>query len=705
VPTVLQLETAECGAACLAMVLAAHGRWTPLAELREACGVGRDGVKASNILVAAREAGLLAKGLRVELGDLAAIACPFVAFWNFNHFVVVEQYRAAGRRRAWINDPNGGPRAVGGEEFAEAFTGVVLTFERRPDFRPRAAVGRLADLVTERLRGFGAGLRAAFVAGLLLVVPGLVAAGAARVFIDGVVVEGSSDWLWKLAGGLAALALLRGALAHAQRSTLARAQTGLSIAASREQMWRMLHLDLGFFLQRFAGDIASRFSLVDRLAGVLTGGIAPGAVALVSIAVFCGALFGLDAPLASIALAAAALALAVLAMTARAASDASRRLTRDEARLQAATTHGLSVAEELKAQGAERAWLARWMGRQARLVDAQQRAGAVSVLQSQAPALVMALAGTAVLIVGGWRVIRGDITIGVLLAFQTVMASFATPVLSLVGLGGQLRQARAVTERLDDIVNYRGVAERAESVAAQRELGLSVRNVSFAYGPFEPTVIEDVSFDCAPGARVAIVGATASGKSTLGRLAAGMLEPTAGEVRLGGAPLAEWPRGRLRAAISYLQQEPGLFEGAARDNITLWDASIGMDRVTAAARDARAHDFIMSRESGYDFRLAEHGGNASGGERQCLALARALVGEPLLLVLDEATSALDPVNEKSVMEAVRRRGVACIVIAHRLSTVRDCDLILVMRQGCVVEQGTHAELMALDGLYCRLVET
>ena len=239
----------------------------------------------------------------------------------------------------------------------------------------------------------------------------------------------------------------------------------------------MLHLDLGFFLQRFAGDIASRFSLVDRLAGVLTGGIAPGAVALVSIAVFGGALFGLDAALASIAIAAAALALAVLAATARAATDASRRLTRDEARLQAATTHGLSVAEELKAQGAERAWLARWMGRQARLVDAQQRAGAVSVLQSQAPALVMALAGTAVLIVGGWRVIRGDITIGVLLAFQTVMASFATPVLSLVGLGGQLRQARAFTERLDDIVNYRGVAEarrgrcrpeRARPLGAQR---------------------------------------------------------------------------------------------------------------------------------------------------------------------------------------------------------------------------------------------
>jgi NHLM bacteriocin system ABC transporter peptidase/ATP-binding protein len=705
VPTILQQEAAECGAACLAMVLAAHGRWISLAAAREQCGVSRDGVKASNILRAARNAGMMAKGLRVETEGLTGIACPFIAFWSFNHFVVVERYQPKSARvRAWINDPASGPRTVGVAEFEEAFTGVVLTFEPHSDFAPEGRRDRFATLIGDRMKGFEHGFTIAFLAGVLLVVPGIVAAGAVRVFIDRVLLAGTTSWLPVLAGGLVVLALFRALITYLQQSALARTQAGLSIAASTVQMWRLLHLALGFFSQRFAGDIANRFTLVDQLAGVLTGGLAPAAIALVAIGAFGGALFGLDPVLGAIASISALLALGALVLIARASADSGRRLVKDDARLQAATVQCVSMASELKAHGMERPWLARWMGYHAKLIDAEQRSRKITIGLSQFSALIMTLAGTAVLVAGGWRVMDGTISVGILLAFQTIMGSFATPVLSLVGVGGQFQQVRGIAERLDDIATYRTLLDGTRDVSAVVEVGLEVQSVGFAYGPFEPPVIQDFSLDIKPGERIALVGVTGSGKSTAGRLIAGLIEPTQGTITLGGIPLASWPRARLRTMIAYLDQDASLFEGTVRDNIALWDDSISEKSIARAAHDARAHGFITARERGYDFRITETGANLSGGERQRIALSRALTGNPLLLVLDEATSALEPAVEKEVMDAVRRRGSACIMIAHRLASVRDCDSILVMENGRVIERGTHRELTSRNGAYARLVE-
>jgi NHLM bacteriocin system ABC transporter peptidase/ATP-binding protein len=708
VPTIMQQEAVECGAACLAMIMAAHGRWVALEELRETCGVGRDGTKATNLLRAARSFGMLAKGLKKDVDDLATLACPYVVFWNFNHFVVVEQYKTSARSdRIWLNDPATGPRRVSAAEFNESFTGVALTFEPGPDFVEHGRRPSLLSLVRARLAGTGLGMSHALLAGLLLVIPGVIAAGFTKIFIDYVLLDQASDWLMPLVCAMAAFALMRALLVFLEQTVLARIQAAVAITAATQQMWTLLHLSLGFFKQRFAGDIANRFMLVDRMSALVAGNLAPAAIALISVVGYGAALFVLDPVLAAVAMGSALLSLYLLAASSRGLENQSRRMIGDESKLYAATIQGVSSADDFKATGTESLFISRWMGYQAKVVDAEQRSRFSASLMSEASLLVMTLSSVAVLVVGGLRVMDGAISIGILLAFYTLLGSFTGPILSLVGVGGQLQQVRGMAERLDDIARYRTVkaAERASVKLPVADLGLDLRDVSFSYAPLGPAFIDRMNLKLRPGKRIALVGGSGSGKSTLGRLMVGLVEPTGGRVELGGVALALWPTADLRRVLAYVDQDVGLFEGTIYDNLTLWDPSMPDERVVAAARDARVHEIITARQGGYATRVIEGGGNLSGGERQRLALARAFASNPAVLVLDEATSALDPPVEKDIMDAIRRRGCACVIIAHRLSTIRDCDEILVMQDGQVVEAGTHDQLIGLGGAYCHLVES
>ena len=708
VPTIIQQEAVECGAACLAMIMAAHGRWMALEELREICGVSRDGTKATNLLRVARSFGMLAKGLKKDIGDLATLACPYVVFWNFNHFVVVEQYRTGKNSDLiWLNDPATGPRRVSAAEFNESFTGVVLTFEPGPDFVEHGKRQSLVSLIRARLAGTGLGMSHALLAGLLLIIPGVIAAGFTKVFIDYVLLDNASDWLLPLVCAMAAFALMRALLVFLEQTVLARIQAAVAITAATQQMWTLLHLSLGFFKQRFAGDVANRFALVDRMSVLVAGNLAPAAIAVISVVGYGAALFVLDPVLAAVAMGSALLSLYLLASSSRGLENQSRRMIGDESKLYAATVQGVSSADDFKAAGTESLFISRWMGYQAKVVDAEQRSRFSASLMSEASLLVMTLCTVAVLVVGGLRVMDGAISIGILLAFYTLLGSFTGPILSLVGVGGQLQQVRGMAERLDDIARYRTVkaAERAGARLPVADLGLDLCNVSFSYAPLGPAFIDAMNFKLRPGRRIALVGGSGSGKSTLGRLMVGLVEPTAGHVELGGIPLAQWPTADLRRVLAYVDQDVGLFEGSIYDNLTLWDPSMPDERVITATRDASVHEIITARRGGYGTRVIEGGGNLSGGERQRLALARAFASNPAVLVLDEATSALDPPVEKDIMDAIRRRGCACVIIAHRLSTIRDCDEILVMQDGRVIEAGTHDQLISLGGSYCHLIES
>ena len=705
--TVFQLEAAECGAASLAMVLSHFGLRVPLEELRLACGVSRDGSKASGILRAAESYGLIGTGLSAEPAHLRELAMPQIAFVNFNHFLVIE---GISRRHAWLNDPAHGPRRVTLEELDEMFSGVVLVFEPGPDFRAADTRPSRLRSLRERLRGYETAVFFVFLASLALVLPGLVTPALSRIFVDYVLVQSLDDWMGPLALGLAITALARFVLSELQAQTLLRAETRLATQGSSSVLWRLLRLPAAFFSQRFAGEVASRLDLGDELARVLTGELARAALAVLTAVFFLVVMVVYNPLLAAVGAGFAALNVVVLLVVARRLRDRWQKTSVNDAKLHAAVVAGLQDVETFKAAGAEDALFRRWAGLHASVVDTEQRLGMSLGVLNAAPALLQGLASAALLVLGGLEIMDGRMTIGMLVAFQTLQASFAAPLAELTGFGTQLQQLQAFLARLDDVdgqpIDARFSADDTPRPVDRLPDGqVSVRGLSFGYAPLEAPFLKHLDLDVAPGRRIALVGPSGSGKSTVGRLLVGLYRPRDGTINLGDRPLADWPTPALTARVAYVDQQITLFEGTVRENLTLWDDTVPERDVVAAARTARIHDVIASRPGGYDAWVEEGGRNWSGGQRQRLDLARALVTRPTLLVLDEATSALDPVTEVEVLDAMRGIGITCVVIAHRLSAIRDCDEIVVLERGRVVARGDHTTLLAdAGGLYRRLVE-
>ncbi|WP_416908124.1 MAG: NHLP family bacteriocin export ABC transporter peptidase/permease/ATPase subunit [Polymorphobacter sp.] len=703
-PVILQLTAAECGAASLAMVLAHHGRQMSLDVLRGLCGVSRDGAKASSLLRAARALGLEAKGLKAEPHHLAELPMPMIAYVNFNHFLVVDGIDDKGVR---IIDPAGGRRRETMAEFSESFTGVVLTFVPGADFVRADERPGLAEALKSRFDGVRGALLFAALTALALVVPGILLPVFSRIFVDYLLIRGLSDWLPALLIGLGLTALARFALIQLQSRALLAAEMRMSLETGAALMAKLLRLPVGFFDQRFAGEIADRVRLNEELSALLTGKLAQAAVNLIAAAFFLLVML-LYQPLLTLAVLVLALANAgVLLLSGRLLGDRYRKISIDTGTLMGARIAGLRDMETFKASGAEDMVFARWTGLAVAAANGRQAAARISALIQPVPGLISALITAVILIGGGWLVMDGALTLGELVGYQTLAASFVAPVVALAGFGAELQQVRSLTSRLEDVNEQPDDARFAQAAAHDGRVPggrLSADGLRFGYAPLDPPLIDDFSIDIRPGMRVALVGASGSGKSTLGKLLAGLEQPGAGQVCLDGRPLLAWPREILASRLAYVRQEVTLFEGTVRENLTLWDARMPEPEVMRAARDAAVHEVIAGRPGGYDAVIAEGGRNFSGGERQRFEIARALASDPAVIVLDEATSALDPLSEEQVMTAIRQRGVTCVIVAHRLSTIRDCDLIMVMDRGRVVESGDHATLMARGGAYAGLLE-
>jgi NHLM bacteriocin system ABC transporter peptidase/ATP-binding protein len=705
--TVLQMEAVECGAASLAMILAHYGRHIPLEELRTACGVSRDGSKASNIVKAARKLGLKAKGLSADPVELKAMPGPTIVFWNFNHFVVLEGFA---RGRAWINDPARGRRSVPEAEFDASFTGVVLVFEKDDGFVAGGNPPQALLPLLQRIRHAGDGFRLLLIASFMLTIPGLVIPAFSRLFVDYYLVQKFEDWLDALIIGLVLTAILRGVITALQQQTLRRLQARLSLSWSARFFWHVLRLPLGFFQQRFGGEIASRVAINDQLAGLVGGEFAMVAAQLLSAVVFLFVMLQYSVWVTVAVLLIGALNLALLWWNRIRTSEANQRLQMDQGKFIGAVLQGAQQMESLKAAGAEQLLFQRWMGFHTKVINAEQSLGRRRLLANAMPRLSAGVITALVLLIGGWEVMRGNITLGMLVALQALAAALNGPLMGLIGIGARIQEAEASLRRLDDVLNHPLAPEfspaRTQATTDRLRIAgrVTLRGVSFGYSPLDPPLIQGFDLDIQPGERVAVVGASGSGKSTVGKLVAGLNLPWSGDVLLDGLPLEAWPRDLLRRAVAMVDQDISLFEGAIMDNLTLWNPTMPEGWCIRAAKDAAIHGPISSREGAYGHPVKEGGRNFSVGERQRIEIARALVGQPSVLVLDEATSALDPALELHVMESVRRRGITCLVIAHRLSTVRDCDRIVVMHRGRMVESGAHAELMARGGYYKRLVE-
>ncbi|MET0399633.1 MAG: NHLP family bacteriocin export ABC transporter peptidase/permease/ATPase subunit [Longimicrobiaceae bacterium] len=709
VPTVLQMEAVECGAAALAMVLAHHGRTVPLEELRMACGVSRDGSKASNMVRAARSYGMEARGFKREPQALRGMPLPMIVHWNFNHFLVLEGFDRRGR--AHLNDPAHGARVVSAEELDQSFTGVALTFRPEPGFVRGGERRSLMDALRRRLAGSHAALLYCVLAGLALVVPGLMVPTFTRVFVDDVLVKGMSEWVRPLLLVMGGTVLVLGALTWLQQRYLLRLETRLAMHTSSGFFWHVLHLPVSFFTQRNPGEIASRVAINDRVAQLLSGELATTVLRVATISFYAGLMAWYDAWLTAMVVAVAALNLAVLRYVSRRRTDLSQRLQQDRGKALGTAMGGLLAIETLKAGGSESDFFSRWSGHYARVVNAQHQLGLQTQLLALAPPLLLASSTALLLGVGGARVMDGEMTMGMLIAFHALALAFLGPVNGLVALGGTIQEVRGDVSRLDDVLRCPAEAaanpvrgEDGDIPAARLAGEVELRQVSFGYSRLEPALIQDFSLRLRPGSRVALVGGSGCGKSTLARLVAGLYEPWAGEILFDGVPRSAIPRDVLTQSVAVVDQEVFLFEGTVRDNLALWDPGVPEPELVQAARDACIHDDVGARPGGYSARVEEGGRNLSGGQRQRMEVARALVSSPSVLVLDEATSALDPATEQRIDDNLRRRGCTCLIVAHRLSTIRDCDEIIVLDGGRIVQRGTHDELKDVPGPYADLID-
>lgn len=722
VPTVLQMEAVECGAAALAMILAYHGRVVPLEELRLSCGVSRDGSKASNMLRAARRYGLEAKGFRTEPECFLAMDLPAIVHWNFNHFVVVEGVRGD---LVQLNDPARGPVRVSTAEFDAAFTGVALTFSPTPSFeRGGHGMGWVASL-RPRLTGSGMGLAYVVLAGLGLVLPGILVPTFRQVFVDDVLVRGLFSWLRPLLIIMCLTAFVQMTLVWLRQHHLLRLETKLAIQMSAQFVRHVLRLPMRFFTQRHAGDLTNRVGINDKVATLLSGDLATNLLNAIVITFYAALMVQYDLVLTMVSIGVVTLNLAVLKYFARRRVDLNQRMLHDRGRVMGVAMGGLQTIETLKATGSESDFFSRWAGYQAKFINSSQQLTVTTQLVSTVPAFLLAVNTALIMGIGGLRVMNGHLTMGMLIAFQALMLAFVVPVNVMVNLGGKLQEAEGDLKRLDDVLRAEpdpcgpaeardrdgagssdgGGSTEGKSAATPTKLTgrLELRNIQFGYSPLDAPLIDGFSLKLAPGDRVALVGASGSGKSTVARLVAGLYEPWAGAILFDGRPRDEIPRSVLDNSLGIVDQDIFLFHDTIRENLTLWDGTVPDADVHLAARDAAVHDEVTMRPGGYESRLQEGGRNFSGGQRQRLEIARALAANPSILVLDEATSALDPATEMTIDDNLRRRGCTCLLVAHRLSTIRDCDEIIVLDRGKIVQRGTHAEMCNLDGPYARLM--
>lgn len=699
VPTILQIEQTECGVACLAMILACHGRHIGLEQLRVLAGVSRDGTRASNLLKAARGFGLLAKGFRKEPEHLHEVPWPAILHWNFNHFVVLEGIVGA---YAYLNDPACGRRKVTLEELRQAFTGVVIACEPGPEFTPEGSPPSVITALSSRLVATGLALPQILVASLLLVVPGVALPVFSRVFVDDVMTAAQTDWILPFSLLLAATTLAQGLLVMFQQTMLARLEARLAFLPTTKMLWHMLRLPMSFYAQRHPGELASRLDANTRLASLLSGELATSAFNLLSMVIYAIVMLLLDPLLASSLIGLQTVYLITLKLSARWQAQNARLQSAQTGNLVAATIGPIRAIETIKASGLELEAFQRWAGYQARLLSLRSRQGKMDVLLSVVPSLLSSLTAATVIGLGGLRVMDGAISLGTLIAFQALAISFSGPIASLVQLAGQIQATKADIDRADDLMRA-PVALSSDSPARPGNFEIHAENLVFGYSPLDPPLIDGFSLSLRPGARVALVGGSGSGKSTVGRLLAGLLSPWSGSVAIGGVGLTDMDPARRASICGYVDQDVFLFEGTVQDNLTLWDHGIADASLTKALADAAILDDILMRKGQLLSAVAEGGTNFSGGQRQRLEVARVLAADPAIVILDEATAALDPATEKMIDDNLRRRGCTTLIIAHRLSTIRDCDEIIVMRGGRIVERGDHDGLMAARGEYAALI--
>ena len=707
VPVVMQMEALECGAASLTMVLAYYEKWIPLEQVRYDCGVSRDGSNAKNILKAARSYGLNAKGYRFEPESLKKNGTfPCIIHWNFNHFVVLNGFK---KNKAILNDPAKGTYSVSMETFDKSFTGICLMFEPSESFQPGGKPKSVIQFAKSRLKGTGSVVAFVILTTIISSLLGIIRPAFSRIFLDRLLTGQNPEWLYPFIIALTAITAIELLVSFISIGVNHRIDGKMSSYGSTSFMWKVLQLPMEFFSQRMAGDIQQRQSTNASISGTLVNTIAPLALNAVMMIFYLVVMLRYSVLLTAVGLCSILLNLVMGQIISRKRINITRVQMRDSGKLAGATVAGIEMIETIKASGAENGYFEKWSGYQASVNTQKMKFTNLNQYLGLIPSLVSSLTSTAVLAIGVFLTIQGKFTIGMIMAFQGYMSSFTSPALSLISAGQGIQEMRTEMERVEDVMKYPSdVNYENESWDENKEYDklsglVEMRNVTFGYSRLSEPLIENFNLTLKPGSRVAFVGSSGCGKSTLAKLISGLYQPWSGEILFDGKSINQIDHSVFTGSLAVVDQDIILFEDTIANNIKMWDSSIEDFEMIMAARDAHLHEDIMQREGGYQYKSTEGGKDFSGGQRQRMEIARVLAQDPTIIILDEATSALDAKTEYEVINSIKDRGITCIVVAHRLSTIRDCDEIIVLDNGKVIDRGTHEELYARGGLYTELV--
>ncbi|MGM9959491.1 MAG: NHLP family bacteriocin export ABC transporter peptidase/permease/ATPase subunit [Erysipelotrichaceae bacterium] len=707
VPVVMQMEALECGAASLAMILAYYDKWIPLEQVRSDCGVSRDGSNAANVLRAARSYGMIAKGYRYEPEELKKYGkFPCIVHWNFNHFVVLNGFK---KDKAVLNDPAKGNYTVSMKVFDESFTGICLMFEPGDNFEPSGKPKSMMSFARERMKGSAVAVAFVILTSIISNLIGIINPAFSRIFLDRLLTGVNPEWFMPFIMALALIGIIQLVVSWISAVYSLKINGKMDAVGNTTFMWKVLRMPMEFFSQRMAGDICQRQSSNSNIAKTLVSTFAPLLLNTIMMIFYLAVMLRYSLVLTLIGLISIVVNFFVSRIISAKRVNITRVQMRDAGKLAGTTVAGIEMIETIKAAGAENGFFEKWAGYQASVNTAQVKYARLNQYLGLIPSAVSGITNIAVLMLGVYLVIQGEFTIGMVMAFQGFLSSFQAPAMTLISAGQTMQEMRTEMERIEDVMKYPTDVEYAEDEKDDgREYSklsgnIELKNITFGYSKLAKPLISDFNLTLKPGQRIALVGGSGSGKSTIAKLISGLYKPWSGEILFDGKPMSEIDREVFTGSLAVVDQDIILFEDTIANNIKMWDKSIEDFEMIMAARDAQIHEDIMQRENGYQYKITEGGKDFSGGQRQRLEIARVLAQDPTIVILDEATSALDAKTEYEVVKAIKDRGITCIVVAHRLSTIRDCDEIIVLDYGEVKERGTHEELMKQGGLYTKLV--
>lgn len=707
-PIIMQLENLECGAASLSMILAYYGKWIPLEKVRADCGVSRDGSNAKNIYMAAVRYGLSVKAFQYEIDDIMENATfPCIIHWGYNHFVVLNGFKDG---KAVINDPARGCIKVSMKEFDYNFTGICLLFEPGEEFVPEGEQKSVIKYAIGKVKGAGTSFYFVFLVTSIISILGLIWPVMARVFLDKILPAGDDSLIKAFTNFLSVVVLAQIIMLCIKGVYMLKIEGKLAIVANSEFMWHVLRLPLEFFSQRMSGDIATRQKANQDLVASMIKIFAPLIINFFMMILYLMLMIRYSPYLSLIGIGSIVIHLWAAVVISDKRINITRVMMRNQGNLDGTTFNGIEMIETIKSSGADNDYFEKWSGIRAVVNTQQTEYTKVNQYMWTIPVIVSSVSDILILIAGAYMVIKGEFTIGMLLAFQRFVTSFREPAEELVSANQNIQEMRTNMERIQDVMDYQtdvNYYEKSDNIEEEKYDKLTgmveLRNVTFGYSRLEEPLIEDFSISIEQGKRVAIVGSSGCGKSTVSKLISGLYQPWSGEILYDGKEFSQINHQVFTGSLAVVNQDIILFEDTIANNIKMWDSSIEDYEMILAARDAQLHEDIMQREGGYQYRILEGGKDFSGGQRQRMEIARVLAQDPTIIIMDEATSALDAKTEYDVVNAIKDRGITCIVVAHRLSTIRDCDEIVVMDKGKIVERGKHQELMQKQGLYTKLV--